>query len=128
MTPRPAAEPYRTAKLVDPSQAGNRRREDFVARSATPSPCGSSFWQRYRGDRSSDPDKDAEKARAAWARRLAETRGSCSLQSKAEHVLAEAGPQGGSKFHYLSANSAQDDGLGRGPRGERWLTWRCATL
>src|SRR5262249_36586351 len=36
--------------------------------------------------------------------------------------------EGGSKFHYLSANSAQDDGLGRRPRGERWLTWRCATL
>src|SRR5438128_2488750 len=88
------------------SPAGNQQKENFVARSATPIPIRLVILAARPGRLIHDPNKDAERCGAAWGRRLAEARGSCSLQCNTERKPGrQPGPQGGfhAPFHYLSA-------------------------
>jgi hypothetical protein len=66
------------------SRARNQQEENYVALPATPIPMRLVISAARPGRLIHDPDKDAERCRAAWGRRLAEERGSCSLQSNTE--------------------------------------------
>src|SRR5947208_15137333 len=86
------------------SPAGNQQKENFVARPATLIPMRLVILAARPGRLIHDPDNDAERCGAAWGRRLAEGRGSCSLQCKRERKPGQwPGAQGGfhAPFHYL---------------------------